>query len=444
MIFDGRPISEISDDEINGLVVNHMSERQHLEFKITINYRDDEGRIELLRDIVSLANGGGGYLIVGVRDDGKGKAQKYEPDLVGDTERTKKSIMSLCNDHISERIDGLEVVTREVGGNPLVVARVPVSDRVPHMVTYRNRTDFCTRYHDGKREMTIGEIREFFTQDLVGRRLTTIETYLRQIITDESLDRERDRALQRIQEGASPQFLTIENGTVLSEAAFEAFRTETQDTPYFWMAATPVSPRANAVDVDSDTIRNLLRNPPGSRYGGWNMDAFSMSVQRFAEGVRGGFKDYRYMHLLENGHAEFWSPLNETFCWNQSPEEFRQRPRLYPYPVTEIPTTFLRLYRAILGAAELTGAFLVTLHYRNLKGYTLPPYSPRAIGFAHPSIEPQLFDGEHLVVPVMQVSHNFEPDKVAYDLIRYVYATFEHGPDTIPFFNRDTNLFTFQ
>ena len=56
MIFDGKPIDEISDEEIDELVSKHMSERQHLEFKVTLNHQDDSDRLELLRDIVSFAN----------------------------------------------------------------------------------------------------------------------------------------------------------------------------------------------------------------------------------------------------------------------------------------------------------------------------------------------------------------------------------------------------
>ena len=164
MIFDGRPIDDISVAEIDALVKEHQAERQHLDFKITVNYKEDADKVEILRDIASFANGGGGYLVVGIRDDGKGRAQKYEPDLVGNTENMKRSITSLSQDHILERIHGLVVATREVRGNPLLLVRVPASDRVPHMVTYQDRTDFYKRYHDGKRAMTFGEIREAFVK----------------------------------------------------------------------------------------------------------------------------------------------------------------------------------------------------------------------------------------------------------------------------------------
>ncbi|MDE0040524.1 MAG: hypothetical protein OXT74_00670, partial [Candidatus Poribacteria bacterium] len=292
-------------------------------------------------------------------DDGYGRAQKFEPELVGDIQSIKKSVMDSCNDHISERIDGLEIVTRRIKGNPLVLVRIPASDRVPHMVTFQNRTDFYTRHHDGKREMTIGEIREAFTQDLIGRRLTMIEHHLQTRATEESFNTQRARVLNSIRTGGPLQLLTIENGEVLSEVTFEGFMAEANNRPYFWVASTPDNPRKNLIDVDSSDIRSPIQNPPGSRFSGWNMDFNQHSIARSVDGIYKGTKDYKYLRLLENGHMEFWTPLDELFCWKQSAMEFQHQPRLYPYPVTEYPATFLRLYRAIVDEAKLEGDFII-------------------------------------------------------------------------------------
>jgi len=135
MIFDFKPIHNITDDEIIDLVKNHICERQHLDYKITLNLKEDNDRLEILHDIVSFANSGGGYIIIGIRDDGKGKAQKFEPELVGEIEKIKQTIMSLCQDYISERIEGLEVVPRRVKENLIVLIRIPDSERIPHMAT---------------------------------------------------------------------------------------------------------------------------------------------------------------------------------------------------------------------------------------------------------------------------------------------------------------------
>ena len=104
MIFDGRYIDEISDDEIRALILNHIAERQHLEFKATINHRDDTDRLELLLDIASLANGGGGYMVIGIQDDGTGRAQCYASGLVGDVQRIAQAVQGLTQEHLSEKL----------------------------------------------------------------------------------------------------------------------------------------------------------------------------------------------------------------------------------------------------------------------------------------------------------------------------------------------------
>jgi hypothetical protein len=209
------------------------------------------------------------------------------------------------------------------------------------------------------------------------------------------------------------------------------------------MAATPAHPRGNLLDVDSDQVRRIIQKPPGSRLAGWNMGADYSAVERFSEGIYRGRKDARYLALLENGHMEFWTPLDEQFCYGQSVEEFRSRPRLYPYPVTEYPATFLKLYRAIVDVAEIGNEFLIGLRYWNLKGYILLPYAPRSHRFRFPLSSPMPFAHQHLLVPRRKVASDFQPDEIAYDLVKRVYASFGLEAATIPFYNTEARRFDF-
>lgn len=95
MIFDGKSLEQITDNEIRALVVDRIGEKQHLEFKATVNYKNNDEKLELLRDIVSLANGGGGYLIVGIGEDGNGRAVKFEENLLKEPESIKMAITIL-------------------------------------------------------------------------------------------------------------------------------------------------------------------------------------------------------------------------------------------------------------------------------------------------------------------------------------------------------------
>lgn len=83
MIFDGRHVDEISDEEFEQLVVEKICESQHLEFKTAYAWQDETTRLELLLDVSSIANGGGGYVIVGIREDGDGCAQRFEDVNLG-------------------------------------------------------------------------------------------------------------------------------------------------------------------------------------------------------------------------------------------------------------------------------------------------------------------------------------------------------------------------
>jgi hypothetical protein len=445
MIFDDKSINEITDDEIRALVVDHVAERQHLEFKKTINYSDDDDKIEILHDITSLTNGGGGYIIIGIRDDGKGRAQRFEPNPAEYTTKMKKAVISLCLDHIRERIEGLEVIERKVDENSLVMIRVPESARKPHMVTYQNRTDFYTRYQDGKRAMTIGEVREFFNKDHFGMKLSSIETRLDKIVTINEREYERQRIMEKIKKGRFPELVTIRNSDTLSDVAYQRFLSEVEAEPFFRIAITPVNLDRNSIDLDSKEISQLLMKPPGSRPNGWNMAAFSGPPKRVEfvifQGEMGG---YRYLEILSNGHMEFWTPLDEHFCWRQSPEEFRTRPRLYPYPVNEYPTTFLRLYRGLINAVNvIKDDFELSLHYRNVKGYILRPYSPESVGFMMPSPGVHSYQKEHFEIFSRLVPNDFEPDTTAFEIVSDLYDGFGLSTDTIPFYDETKAQYVF-
>ncbi|MFC2075677.1 helix-turn-helix domain-containing protein [candidate division KSB1 bacterium] len=443
MIFNGKSVYDIKDSEIVRLVEDHISERQYLEYKVTVKYKDPEEKRETLRDIASLANGGGGYIIIGIRDDGKGKALRFEPELVGDTGAIAKSIRNLCNEHISERILNLEIDTRIIKGAPVVLIRVPESLRVPHMVKYQNRTDFFTRYQDGKREMTIGEIKEGFNKDMVSLRLTGIETNLGRIIRNQSLERGQQIVDYKLEEDIVPQFTTIENVDILLANSYRRFAEGVAEMPCFRIAATPKSPCHNLLDVDTGDLRDLLRNPPGSRPNGWSMANPILPIERFAEGLRMGEIEYRYLELLNNCHMEYWVPLDGSFCHTQSREEFKISPKIYPYALVEYTTSFLRLYREIVGLANIEDDIYITINLNNIKGYLLRPGDHESLGFHAPITTDKLFENKHLHPPAIGVKYDFRSDYESYRLLKIVYSAFGLTEADIPYYDREKEEFIF-
>jgi hypothetical protein len=439
MIFDGKALSKISNDEISQLVQEHLGERQHLEYKLTIDHKSDSDRFETLCDIASLANAGGGYLIIGIRDDGKGRAQKFESVI--NHEQIKQVINSLCIDHLAERIDGLEIECRTVDGYNIIIIGIPNSIRIPHMVNYQNSTHFVTRYYDGKREMTIGAIRAAFTDNLFGRKLALIEDGIKGLL-GQSNQVDRETLLKQLTNGEI-SILTISDGAIVSSYSQNAFLEKCEQQPFFYISITPTVTQRNLIDVDAEQIVNILNNPPGQRDAGWNMDFFVSNVQRYAEGLYRGDPKERILKLLQNGHMEFYCLLDTLFCWGQSQEEFEKHPRLNPYPVVEFVCSFLRLYRNIVDILELSNSYIIKMHYTNLKGYTLLPYQPESLGYLRRMSSPHPFNENHLIIPDDIVKNNFDPDRVTYELLKYVYGAYSYKPDMIPFYNLQTETFSF-
>ena len=434
MIFDGRPLDEITNDEIAHLVKNHVSERQHLEFKATFEYKKDAVRHELLRDIVSMANGGGGYLIIGVRDDGHGQAQCFaEPALMEKPDSMVKSIRSLCHAYISEPIDGLEIRTHDVEGNTLIIVRTPVSGRRPHMVTFQGHTNFHIRDEDGNRPMSLGEIREFFVKDPIGRRLDSIDRKLSRLTQTRMYDRHKKELSDTSQGYVSDALIRENDGHVLADVMRGRFETEVGETPYLWLAATPTNPRQGLLPLDEPEINSILASPPASRHAGWNMSGLAHSRHRSLIGVQFGVPESSYLEVLDNGHLEFWTPLDYRFCWKQSEEERRILPRLYPYPVVEYPVSFLYLTQALLQETDYADDILIQLQYRNANGYMLPSGQPNEIRFHYPAVPNTPFDESHLLLGPTPVHGTFSPDAVAFNLLKSVYRAFGADPGSIPF-----------
>jgi len=128
----------------------------------------------MLRDVTSLANAGGGYLVLGIREDGCNRPVEICP--IDGYLGIEQAIRQVCLDGLQERIDGLEVNGFEVEPNKgIIVIHIPVSEKTPHMVSMDHRSDFYRRYDRDKRVMTIGEIRDSFIDSPFFRRLAEIQ-----------------------------------------------------------------------------------------------------------------------------------------------------------------------------------------------------------------------------------------------------------------------------
>jgi hypothetical protein len=118
----------------------------------------------MLKDIVSMANHRGGYLLIGIDEDEEGI-----PTNVAGIESGShvERITSSCLDNIDKRIVGFEIKDILLSnGRVVIVVSIPESLNAPHMITHQGVNQFWKRHGRQKDKMTIDEIGEAFDRRL--------------------------------------------------------------------------------------------------------------------------------------------------------------------------------------------------------------------------------------------------------------------------------------
>jgi hypothetical protein len=224
MVFRGKRLSEITEQDLQRLVDDEVQERDTIEYKSTMYGNSDEDKREMLRDITSMANHRGGYMIIGIEEDKEGIPVK----LVGiDPGNHVERVTDSCLDNVDKRIIGLEVkdVTLSSGGLAVIVS-IPESMTAPHMITYKGLNQFWKRHGRQKEKMTIDEIGEAFE-----KRLSNLNR----------LDR----------------FLFTRKAEILESIG---------EKPYMVISSSPAYLRDEVVfDIHDNNLRAIILSPPAFR-----------------------------------------------------------------------------------------------------------------------------------------------------------------------------------
>lgn len=157
-------IDEINEDEVNALLENEVIENAHLEYKKDIKFNNDNEKKELLADICSFSNIGGGIILYGIEEKREeGKTTGLPSSICGlniNIDEITRRIDESVRHSIEPRIIGLKIKQLEVAGKLLLVVFIPRSMNPPHMVTFKGSCKFWRRANASKYQMGMEEIRE--------------------------------------------------------------------------------------------------------------------------------------------------------------------------------------------------------------------------------------------------------------------------------------------
>lgn len=168
-----RPIDQITGSDIEGLVVNAMREGLRLDYKQCAIGNSDADKREFVRDVCALANGDGGDIILGVREE-EGVAVEITGLGSIDLDQEILRLTAIIRSGLDPVLPGTQFKPSTTSdGKTTLVIRVPRSWLGPHRVTTLKDYQFYTRTGAGKHPMSIDELRAAFgQQDMLGERVS--------------------------------------------------------------------------------------------------------------------------------------------------------------------------------------------------------------------------------------------------------------------------------
>ncbi|RKU26948.1 hypothetical protein C6497_12960 [Candidatus Poribacteria bacterium] len=441
MIFDNRNISEITDQELIDLINNQQEENLWIDFKKQDYHHDpkdpDKRRREICKDITSMANAEGGYILIGIDEKNK-IAQDFS--TVPDAAKIAQSIKSICLQYIDPPILNLEIdryphpLQWKNQNIEIVIIHIPPSERRPHGFRSKGTTNFVKRDADVTREYPISEL----TQDLLDRYQPPITARIENKLESIIRNTEADRRNSMTSKDDPIEQTEVEDLLHLMKLRFEE---NISGAPYYRIFAVPEELDRNAIDTGNDNIRSILQKPPNIRRTGFGVTGMLEKDMLFStEGIEGSNMGSGEIILLKNGFLEVQCHLtNSHFQWMHD-QSGLGTPWLYPHVVCEFPVSFLKLLKGLYEVSGINSSIFVRQEYHNIKDFVLFGGNPSNPFFRTSPGETGVYQGSQPIISTKTVESDFVPDHVAYDLVKELYKSFQLAVEWIPDFDEEGNF----
>jgi hypothetical protein len=429
MIFDGKPAQAISAEDLRRLVAEAVAEDRDLDYKERPYTPNAYGTAELAKDVTAFLNADGGYLIIGVKEDGSGRAVGFVD--VDDPEGVRRSIIDRCLARIDPRPPHLAVGLLEIDGKNVVIVQVPESDQKPHCAKPdAEHHCFWRRYQDGNKLMTTAEIRECLEGDRVERELAELRRDIAHLRRGEALAREIN---MEVDDAGLLELDTVE--AFLSHIE-RRFMDDVRGMPCYRLFACPMELNRVSLRDKASALRDLVAKPPVLRPHGWPLRP--PDPVRVSElGPIAEFSCIDQLRVLWNGYTEFRITADDDpFEWAQSGDP---RPA-NPYAIVEPAVCFALLTKEVCLLSGYPGSVRFGLGLYNAEGMCLLPGPPGSAAYRIAQFEigrthgPQPFPDKHL-----RTHHDVRatdlPGIVAWRLVSDVYYAFGYSDEQIPFFD---------
>lgn len=161
MSLTDKPFDKLSEADFQELIDNKVPESKTLDYKVELKFTDRDKR-EFLADVSSFANTAGGYLLIGIKEEGG--VPTGLPGLEFDNPDAEKlKLISLIRDCTEPRIPGISITPVLLQNSRYILAiHIPKSWALPHVVSIEKHWRFYARHSGGKYQLDVPELRQAF------------------------------------------------------------------------------------------------------------------------------------------------------------------------------------------------------------------------------------------------------------------------------------------
>jgi hypothetical protein len=162
MFLNAADFESISEEALNRLIENGVSENRSVEYKRDCIGNSDDNKKEFLKDVSAFANASGGYLIIGM-EAANGVPITLRGVTCIDIDAEVQRLDSMIRDNLEPRLIGHRIKEVQLSsGARIIIIRIPKSWNPPHRINFKGWNKFFTRNTNGNHELNVEELRSLF------------------------------------------------------------------------------------------------------------------------------------------------------------------------------------------------------------------------------------------------------------------------------------------
>ena len=395
----------------------------------------DEKKVELAKDITSLANSSGGYIILGVRTR---RSEQHFSDQIMTLRPFRQELcdpnryLQIANDWIYPAIQGLSVCWKPCSeGEPdgFVIIDVPEQTRGKNLflITKTLLEDklsyvmfgYAQRQQDSSRPFSINELYQALRDgmhydEVVGKRFDALEARLE--VADQPMHTEgwQSEPEERVDRLVRDPNMNMPH------------------TRHVFVVAYPSVPKQLSTFFDTrNGINQLMADPPVVRPNGFDVAVANVQLKRGVlwQGSSGG----KLLEVHRDGMAILLTTADEHWlCWTTNDV-------INTLALVETVYSFAIFYGEIIASLDPVPDEIIIDWRIDCVDQPVLKLNPNRMGDAfrlrsHLTVEaPEPRVDRKIRVNVT----DYEPAKVAYRIVQEIFAWFETPPDHIPYADDD-------